>query len=170
MMEGCDPVIAQPVIAAFAAEHAGNTGRVDGDFGVMGIESISLSRGMCFGPCPVYQVTIQADGEARWRGEDFTERIGRFRGKVEPEDFRKIAVYVERCGFFEWADEYRPSDFVTDNPEYLIQGRRVWISFSPHDSLRNLVNPSRQPPESRRLVRRVLKDLLVLTIRHDADP
>jgi len=41
--------------------------------------------------------------------------------RVEPDEFEQVASYVQRCGFFEWADEYQPSEFVTDNPEYRIR-------------------------------------------------
>ena len=44
------------------------------------ITAIRLSRGACFGTCPIYEVTVAADGTANWNGERFVERVGRYRG------------------------------------------------------------------------------------------
>jgi hypothetical protein len=74
---------------------------------------------MCFGQCPVYQVTFRADGQARWNGEYFSDRIGRFLGRIESDVFSRLATVVERSGFFHWAPEY--SEMVSDNPTYRIR-------------------------------------------------
>ncbi|MBD2231425.1 DUF6438 domain-containing protein [Phormidium tenue] len=40
------------------------------------IRKLVLSRGMCFGSCPVYDVTVFEDGSVEWLGEDFVEVVG----------------------------------------------------------------------------------------------
>src|SRR6266536_1209797 len=68
------------------------------------IESISLQRGPCEGTCPVYAVTFEHDGTARWRGEHFVEPVGRFVGTVDATDFAKLADFVTGHAFFSWKD------------------------------------------------------------------
>lgn len=84
--------------------------------------SISLTRGMCFGTCPVYSVTLRADGTATWNGEAFVDRLGEFRGEFWEGEFDRLARFIQRSGFFDWHDEY--AEAVTDNPTYTIEVER----------------------------------------------
>lgn len=77
--------------------------------------SVSLRRGACYGPCPIYQVTLRRDGAAIWHGEAFTPRIGDYRGQISEDDFANLADFIDRCGFHTWSDRYEIE--VTDNPE-----------------------------------------------------
>jgi hypothetical protein len=80
------------------------------------ITSVTLRRGPCFGACPVYEVRLGSDGTATWDGERFVERLGRFRGEVDGNDFAHLAGFVERSGFFHWDSEY--VGHVSDLPDY----------------------------------------------------
>ena len=40
------------------------------------LRSISFETGPCFGACPVYRVTVRADGEGRFEGRRFTAVTG----------------------------------------------------------------------------------------------
>ncbi len=82
------------------------------------ITTIRLSRGPCFGTCPIYQVTLGADGTATWNGERFVKRIGRYRGEAEVNEVARLLAFVERAGFFGWDDEYVSN--VTDTPDYIL--------------------------------------------------
>ncbi len=82
------------------------------------IGSVRLSRGTCYGTCPVYEVVLRRDGRASWRGEAFTERLGKFDGQVDEADFLRLASFIQRV-FFEWQDEYVAP--VTDNPTYELE-------------------------------------------------
>jgi pimeloyl-ACP methyl ester carboxylesterase len=39
------------------------------------VAAVRLAAGSCLGPCPVYDVTLRADGRALWRGVSFVDRI-----------------------------------------------------------------------------------------------
>jgi hypothetical protein len=80
------------------------------------ITSVMLRRGACFGSCPIYEVTLEADGTAVWNGERFVERLGRHRGEVDVNDLARLARFIERAGFFGWEPEYLGN--VTDTPDY----------------------------------------------------
>jgi Domain of unknown function (DUF6438) len=97
------------------------------------IGSVRLSRGMCYGTCPVYEVVLRREGTASWRGEAFTERLGEFEGQVDAADFLRLASFIERAGFFGWEDEYVAP--VTDNPTHELEvvrdgDRRLWARAS----------------------------------------
>jgi len=49
-------------------------------------ESISVSTTMCFGKCPVFKMTVNADGSARYEAIQFEEKKGVFTGTVPPEN------------------------------------------------------------------------------------
>jgi hypothetical protein len=87
-----------------------------------GITAITLRRGPCFGFCPIYQVTLHADGRATWIGDRFVEKVGPYEGEIDPNDFLRLASFVTRAGFFEWAPEYVSG--VVDTPDYHLEVQR----------------------------------------------
>ncbi|HYZ00691.1 MAG TPA: DUF6438 domain-containing protein [Candidatus Binatia bacterium] len=80
------------------------------------ISSVTLRRGACFGTCPVYQVRLDSDGTVTWEGERFVERLGRYSGQIDVDDFSRLAGFIRRANFFEWEPEYAGN--VTDLPDY----------------------------------------------------
>lgn len=82
------------------------------------VTSITLRRGACFGTCPIYEVTLNADGTATWDGERFVDRLGQYKGEVDLNDYRRLAGFVQRAGFFSWDPEYVAD--VTDLPDYIL--------------------------------------------------
>jgi Domain of unknown function (DUF6438) len=86
------------------------------------ITSVTLSRGMCYGECPVYEVTLRANGSASWKGVLSTSRLGRYKARLDPWEFCGLARFIERCGFFDWNDAYVMH--VTDFPQYELTVRR----------------------------------------------
>ena len=88
------------------------------------IQAVSLSRGACYGACPIYEVILRRSGKATWVGEANTERLGSFRGTFQPETFMQLASFVERSGFFEWDEHYEPAYEITDGPTTAISVTR----------------------------------------------
>lgn len=39
------------------------------------IRKLTLKRGACYGDCPVYEVTLFADGTVTWVGEFFVDQL-----------------------------------------------------------------------------------------------
>jgi hypothetical protein len=59
-----------------------------------GLRAISYETGPCFGACPVYKVTVNADGSGVFEGRRFTAEGARsFR--VSPREFRDFAARLE---------------------------------------------------------------------------
>jgi hypothetical protein len=51
---------------------------------------IVLQRTACMGPCPIYEVTLFADGEVRWRGDYYVETIGDATGSTSRAKFAEL--------------------------------------------------------------------------------
>lgn len=83
------------------------------------IISIKLHRGVCFGTCPDYDLTLNSDGTATYIGGRFVPRQGDYTGEVSQWEFNNLAAFVLRAGFFGWDAEYRLAN-VTDLPTYTI--------------------------------------------------
>ena len=81
------------------------------------ITEISLSRGMCFGECPVYQVTLTTDGHVDFEGEAFVGLIGQHQGFIAPDRVHDLIRVILRLGFAELEPDY-PAE-VTDEPAKL---------------------------------------------------
>jgi hypothetical protein len=69
--------------------------------------TISLERTSCFGPCPIYKVTLRGDGSVTYVGEAKVRVKGTKSRKIDPEAVRDLAREMERAGFFTLRDHYR---------------------------------------------------------------
>lgn len=87
---------------------------------------ISLSRGVCFGFCPDYTVTITGDGEVTYVGRRFVNVVGERRATIPRADVERLLRRFDEIGFDGLRDVYRAQ--VTDLPTYSISitrgGRR----------------------------------------------
>lgn len=61
--------------------------------------SISLERTWCFGPCPVYKVTLRASGGVFYEGEANVARVGKYTARIDEQDYQRIAAWARRLGF-----------------------------------------------------------------------
>jgi hypothetical protein len=58
------------------------------------VRSISYETGPCFGACPVYRVTVSADGTGRFEGRNFTTVRGEREFRVTPAQYRAFAAQL----------------------------------------------------------------------------
>ena len=73
------------------------------------ITEIQMSRTLCFGYCPAYEVTMRRDGAASYSGKENVSRIGTFQGTIDPPSFDKLAQFLESQGLFNMERSY-PKD------------------------------------------------------------
>jgi len=59
------------------------------------VESIVYETGPCFGACPVYRVTVNADGSGLFEGRRFTPVTGERAFRVTPAQFLAFARHLE---------------------------------------------------------------------------
>jgi len=58
------------------------------------VRSISYETGPCFGACPVYRVTVNADGTGRFEGRNFTAARGERAFRITPAQYRAFAAQL----------------------------------------------------------------------------
>ena len=63
------------------------------------ITEIGLARGMCYGMCPVYTVTLDRSGAARFEGEYFVALMGLHDAAVDHDAFADLARAIAFLGF-----------------------------------------------------------------------
>jgi hypothetical protein len=61
--------------------------------------AIELSRGQCFGACPVYVVTVHGSGDVEYVGTRFVKVKGIQKAKVRPEQVAQILEILGRSSF-----------------------------------------------------------------------
>lgn len=70
------------------------------------ISEITLSHRGCYGPCPIYDVTLRSNGTATLMGHRYVERLGSYHAKPYQFDFDRLAYLIQAQGFFEFEDKY----------------------------------------------------------------
>lgn len=93
--------------------------------------NLTLERGACFGPCPVYAVNVARDGKVDWIGEMWTEAAGERSWIVSTDVVEKLRQSLLRAKFTELEDRY--DGCVTDQSSATItvqflngRSKRVW--------------------------------------------
>jgi hypothetical protein len=59
-----------------------------------GLTSVSYETGPCFGACPIYRVTVSADGTGIFEGRRFTTVPGERRFRVTRAQYRAFAAHL----------------------------------------------------------------------------
>ena len=78
------------------------------------VSEISIERTACFGDCPVYSLTLHADGAVEYYGDASAEPLGAHHGKIDTDYFDQLARLAEDIGWFGLGSNY--ACHVTDNP------------------------------------------------------
>lgn len=75
------------------------------------ITSVSLSQGQCFwNTCPVFSVTINADGKVNYVGVEHVRQDGARSLRVPQKDFEKLAALIEQLDYFNRRDRYSSTE------------------------------------------------------------
>ncbi|HEY9627533.1 MAG TPA: DUF6438 domain-containing protein [Coleofasciculaceae cyanobacterium] len=91
---------------------------------------ITLERTACYGPCPVYELTVYGDGKVVYEGRAFVAAQGRRTAQISPEQVQQLVTAFETANFFALKDQYAVE--VTDLPGAWTsirlngQSKRVW--------------------------------------------
>ena len=140
-------VAALAVVALGASLNASQTAAqaVPDDF------SITLARTSCFGPCPVYSVSIDAKGSVTYEGKKFVRAVGRQTDRIPVSQVARLAEAVNRIRFFDLNDSYRTvrnpdgsEMMVTDLPTTIVtvtsggRSKQVVDYFGAPESLKEL--------------------------------
>ena len=85
------------------------------------IVSVTMHRSGCYGPCPIYTVTANADGSVSFDGERDVKVKGTSSGSITKDDYDYLVRSIKRLQFSTWRDQYRfekdgCKSVWTDNP------------------------------------------------------
>lgn len=94
---------------------------------------VSMRRGPCFGNCPIYEVTLRADGSATYLGGDYAPRTGRHEGKVDPAAVRALLRRLDDAGFWEMPVDRQLR--VMDLPEVVLRAEHEGRTHRVHTNL-----------------------------------
>lgn len=88
-------------------------------------ESISVSTTMCFGKCPVFKMTVSADGSARYEAIQYEEKEGVFTGRVSPKNLSSMVDLLGHIPLDRLAAQYEVdwTDDQTINVEIRYNGK-----------------------------------------------
>ncbi len=71
------------------------------------ITSLSMERTPCFGVCPNYKITINADGKIFYEGKKGAPRIGKFEGQLNKKEAQKILKKFAKKNVNKAPNEYK---------------------------------------------------------------
>ena len=106
------------LLAAFAAFALGACAAPGAPPPDTGPVRITLERGVCFGFCPDYTVSISGDGQVTYEGRRFVNVAGRQTATIPAADVQRLLARFDAVGFNNLRDEYRAQ--VTDLPTYIV--------------------------------------------------
>jgi hypothetical protein len=93
--------------------------------------TITLTRGVCFGFCPAYTVTITGDGQVTYVGRSFVNVTGEQHATISPDAVQQLLRRFDDARFSSLRDEYRAQ--VTDLPTYTVVLERNGVRKSVTD-------------------------------------
>jgi hypothetical protein len=67
---------------------------------------ITLERTSCYGTCPIYKITISADGNVSYEGRRFVKKTGTAKSVISQEQIRELLAAFEEIKFFELRSQY----------------------------------------------------------------
>lgn len=79
---------------------------------------IRMTRTMCFGRCPAYNVTLYGNGLVVFEGLSYVAAIGLWKTRVDPVRVQELAGRIERAGFLD--RRYEDTRTVFDSPEAVL--------------------------------------------------
>src|SRR5262245_27956724 len=80
-----------------------------------------LERGVCFGTCPAYKLTITANSSVEFEGRHFVKKKGLVRATISWEQLKRLVAEFEKAKFFTLKDRYVDegdgcAEVLTDSP------------------------------------------------------
>lgn len=82
---------------------------------------IKMSKGGCFGKCPIYSIEIYEGGYTKYYGEKHAEKLGIYDKQLSKESYKTIIKSFENADFFGYKDFYETK--VPDAPSVSISYR-----------------------------------------------
>ena len=68
---------------------------------------VVLSKGACFGDCPVYTLTIYNTGLMKYNGVRNTEKEGKFEKQLQEQEYVELIRFIEKRNIWKLEDTYQ---------------------------------------------------------------
>jgi hypothetical protein len=88
------------------------------DVGNMATLRMTMTRSMCFGPCPAYTVAVRGDGAVEFEGQANVHAMGKRSGHISRDAVAEMLAAFRRADFFSLKDQYAGS--ITDMPSFTV--------------------------------------------------
>jgi len=94
---------------------------------------VTMQRGLCYGTCPVYRLTIHGDGNVDYEGILYVAIQGPRSTKISSDEIQELIGAIENAAFFSLKDEYVAygKDLPSVTLSITIDGRSKSIWHSP---------------------------------------
>lgn len=110
----------------------------------------SIQRTACYGQCPMYKATFMDNGEVKYVGKRFVEKLGTYSGLISEEKVLEIKSMITEYDYFS-LDSLYPTP-ISDFPSCITEARLNGISKRIVDR--------RNPPENLKSFERYLDGVL----------
>ncbi len=80
--------------------------------------TVTLTRAACNGTCPIYTVTINAEGKVTFVGQEFTDTKGTATDAIDSTKLTELATEIRKADFFSLNASYFA--FIADVPTYTL--------------------------------------------------
>jgi hypothetical protein len=97
---------------------------------------VEMSKGPCYGRCPVYTLTIYDNGVMTYEGLRFTEREGLYIKKVADDELKALKMMLKDANLTQFRDAYRAR---------LTDLQSVSISYYGNNSIKTIVGKDGRP-------------------------
>ncbi|HRF38748.1 MAG TPA: DUF6438 domain-containing protein, partial [Saprospiraceae bacterium] len=68
---------------------------------------IEMSKGACFGRCPVFTLTIYSNGVAAYKGERHTDKMGLYLKRLPKSELESLLLAFKKADLWQYPDVYR---------------------------------------------------------------
>jgi hypothetical protein len=102
-LAGCAPRPPAPVPVS-----AGQSASAATDSAATDSAVLTLERTPCFGACPVYRVTVSADGTVHFQGKSFVSHPGSALAQIPKARMDSLIAELDAGGYFRFDERYVP--------------------------------------------------------------
>jgi hypothetical protein len=81
-------------------------------------DQMDFQAGVCFGECPIFEMTIRSDGEASYHAEMYNNVEGQFNSTLKKSELDQLVNALEDSDFFTLPNNYSINR--TDHPTYIL--------------------------------------------------
>ncbi|MCE3007478.1 MAG: DUF6438 domain-containing protein [Bacteroidetes bacterium] len=80
---------------------------------------LTVQRTACYGSCPVYTLSIDHSGKARYDGLAYTRLAGKWEKNLTNEQMNRLVQLMKEANFFSYEAEYN-DEMISDLPSIIV--------------------------------------------------